>query len=44
MRLTSSGESTHLQPHGISLNKMNARDIQTIIKFESGGNPNAINN
>jgi hypothetical protein len=35
---------TILKEHGISLSKMPARDIATIIRFESGGNPNAQNN
>jgi len=35
---------TILKQHGIPLSKMNARDIATIIRFESAGNPKAVNN
>lgn len=35
---------TILEAHGLPLSKMNAKDINTIIKFESGGNPSAVNN
>ncbi len=35
---------TVLKQHGVPLSKMNAHDIATIIKFESGGNPRAVNN
>jgi SLT domain-containing protein len=35
---------TVLKQHGVSLSKMNARDINLIIQHESGGNPRAVNN
>ncbi|WP_156325879.1 transglycosylase SLT domain-containing protein [Nonomuraea sp. SBT364] len=33
-----------LKQHGVPVSKMNASDIWMIIRHESGGNPNAINN
>ena len=33
-----------LKAHGLPMSKMNAKDIATIIRFESGGNPKAQNN
>jgi hypothetical protein len=35
---------TILHQHGVPLSKMNARDINTIIQHESGGDPRAVNN
>ena len=35
---------TILKRHGVPMSKMSAKDIAIIIRHESGGNPNAVNN